>query len=115
MKIDLRSKWAPFIIAVAVATGVLIYYVSSGRSSYDLQVRELGKTSGVQKIDSTNSKKITIKCKSGENYQIDFDGTVGNYDGLIFNACGEEGGTVADETATEEVAVSEETVSQEVP
>ena len=108
MKINFRSKWAPLIIAVAIAFAVVIYYVSSGRSSYDLQVRELGKNSDVQKIDASDSKKINVKCKNGENYQIDFSSGQADYQGLIFNACGEEGGTAADSTATEEVAVSVE-------
>jgi hypothetical protein len=91
---EYKNKWTPLIIALAIGAVVALYYIISGRSSYDLNVRELGKTAAVDKVEATNPKKVVVKCKNGESYEISFQKDQGSYDGLIFNACGSEGGAV---------------------
>ena len=89
MKID--KHWAPFFIAAAIAIIAVIYYIVSGYSSYDLNVRQLNFGKTIDKIDASNTKKILIKCKNGESYEIAFKQEQQNYANLIFNACGPEG------------------------
>ena len=55
MKID--KHWAPFFIAAAIAIIAVIYYIVSGYSSYDLNVRQLNFGKTIDKIDASNTKK----------------------------------------------------------
>jgi spore coat protein U-like protein len=79
------------MIAVAIAAVAVTYYMLSGRGSYDLNVRELSGSTQVSEVDAADPKKITVKCKNGENYQITFSEAQQNYTDLIFNLCGEDG------------------------
>jgi spore coat protein U-like protein len=88
---NINSKWKPIIIAVAIALIAVIYYIASGRSSLDLNTRELGKTGNVAAVESAEPQKVQIKCKNGETYEIVFDKAQQNYDHLVFDACGAEG------------------------
>ena len=81
----------PFYIAAGIAILVTILYISSGRGSLDLNVRQLLKNDTVKQVDTNNGKKIPITCKNGERYEIIFSEDRSNYDDLIFNACGSAG------------------------
>ncbi len=89
MKID--KKWLPFIIALGLGLLAAIYYIASGRGSYDLGVRDLAKDQQIEHVTAGDAKKIQVKCKNGENYEITFNQDRGSYADLIFNACGPEG------------------------
>jgi len=89
MKIN--KTWIPFFIAIAIGLTAMVYYVVSGRGSYDRSVRALTKGDNIEKIEAADPRRIEIKCKNGENYEITFSEDQGNYDDLIFNSCGPEG------------------------
>ena len=82
----------PLIIAMAIAAIAVAYYIVSGRGSYDFNVRGLSHSTQIQKVDATNPQKIKITCKDGQNYEITFKEGQQNYDDLIFNRCGADGG-----------------------
>lgn len=88
---QINKNWIPFFIAIAVGVIAMTYYIVSGRSSYDRSVRGLSNGNAVDRIESADPGKIQVKCKNGENYEITFNEDQGNYDDLIFNACGPEG------------------------
>jgi hypothetical protein len=88
---QINKNWIPFFIAIAIGTAAMTYYIVSGRGSYDSGVRNLAIGSEVENIESADPKKIQVKCKNGENYEITFSEDQGSYDDLIFNACGTEG------------------------
>ena len=92
---QINRNWIPFFIAIAGGTAAMTYYIVSGRSSYDLGVRNLANGndggSAIEKIESADPKSIQIKCKNGENYEISFSDGRADYDEMIFNACGPEG------------------------
>lgn len=81
----------PFIIALAIGLVAMGYYLWSGKSSYDLNVRGLSGQGNIAGIESADPKKITVTCKNGENYEISFKEDQGNYADLVFDACGPEG------------------------
>ena len=91
---EAKSK-IPLIIALSVSIIIAGWYIFSGKSSLDLNTRELQKTGDVKEIQenrgANGSKTITIKCKNGESYEIVFTQDHQNYDDLVFNACGIEG------------------------
>lgn len=88
---DIRSpNHRPLIIAISIAAVILIYYVFSGRGSLDLKSRELTNSGKVSQVDAADPKKITVKCKNGESYEILFKEGQQDYNELVFNACGEE-------------------------
>jgi len=91
MEIKLDKNLAPVIIALGIALIATIWYVLSGRGSYDLNVRGLATENNVKKIDASDSKTITIKCRDGQSYEISFKKDQPNYDDLVFNVCGPEG------------------------
>jgi len=88
-----KKKWIPVLVAVIIAGAVLVWYISSGRSSLDLETREFVNGNGhdISEIDTSNPENILITCKNGEKYEIVFTQGQDNYDDLIFNACGEDG------------------------
>jgi hypothetical protein len=88
---DFKNKWLPLVIAVAVGLVAAGFYVMSGRSSYDLGVRNLSVNGDVAKVEATDARKISVKCRNGENYEISFKEDQGDYAGLVFDACGPEG------------------------
>ena len=91
MHID--PKYRHTILAFAIAAVIALIYIFSGHSSLDANTRQLNYTPGIQKVDSSNPQNVTVKCKNGQTYNILFDPDQKNYDGLIFNACGPDGGT----------------------
>jgi len=93
------KQWAPFIIAVAIGLVVAIYYVMSGRSNLELNVRELEKASTVENVSIPDDTKVVVKCKNGESYEIIFKKNQTDYQGLVYDKCGEEG---ALETSTQQ-------------
>lgn len=88
----ITKEWTPFFIAIGVALIVVAYYVVSGRSSYDLNIRQLSQSTQIESVDAGNPKKIVIKCKNGESYSIVFKKDQPDYESLIFNSCGADGG-----------------------
>ncbi len=89
-RFDFR-KWSPLIIASAAALAILGYYVMSGQGSLDKNARDLVVTPNLENIDYSEAKRIEIKCKNGQSYQIVFKQQHQNYDDLIFNTCGPDG------------------------
>jgi len=87
----LNKNLIPVFIALGIALLAVIWYVWSGRGSYDLNVRGLGVEGNVKTVEASDPKKITIKCKNGENYEISFKEDQSDYSDLVFNACGPEG------------------------
>ncbi|MFC1747808.1 hypothetical protein ACFL2V_03290 [Pseudomonadota bacterium] len=77
----------PFFIAIIVAVLATGYYVFSGKSSLDLNTRELLKDGSVAAVNVLSSEEIEIECKSGEKYVISFKEGQGNYEDLLYNAC----------------------------
>lgn len=94
MPIDYKKN-APIIIAVAVALIALIYYMASGISSKDTNVRELQKGGQVERvgeaIQEDGQQKMTITCKNGESYEILYQKDQANFQDLVYNKCGEQG------------------------
>ncbi|HLG25560.1 MAG TPA: hypothetical protein VI588_02080 [Candidatus Gracilibacteria bacterium] len=90
----LKSKWTPFAVAFAIGLVAVGYYVFSGRGSLDLQTRELTNSSNIAEVNLSNRQRINIKCRNGEAYEIVFTEDQPNYDQLIFDSCGIEGGEV---------------------
>ncbi len=91
MQFPKNKNLIPLIAAIIIAAIVTAYYIFSGRSSYDLNVRDLAGQQQVEKVESSSPQIINVKCKNGRNYQITFNQAQSNYDDLIFNACGPEG------------------------
>jgi hypothetical protein len=87
----LKNKWFPIIAAVLIGTVALVYYIGSGKGSLDANVRSALTSPNIEKIDTTDDKKVIVKCKNGEIYQLLFDAAQQNYDDLIMNNCGEDG------------------------
>ncbi|MCC7197052.1 hypothetical protein IT413_02530 [Candidatus Peregrinibacteria bacterium] len=87
----ITKEQAPFFIALALGVVALLFYIFTGRGSYDTSVRELTKQPSIENIDASDTQNIKITCKSGENYEITFKEGQQNYQDLIFNACGPEG------------------------
>jgi hypothetical protein len=89
------KNWTPLIVALSVAVVIAGWYMLSGKSSLDLNSRELQKDGTVQSIKENGSpngsKTIAINCKNGESYEIVFTQDHQNYDDLVFNACGADG------------------------
>jgi len=83
------KKWMPVILAITIAAIALVWYMLSGRSSLDLNVREIVNKGNdeIEEINATDSEKVQITCKNGEKYEISFTKGQDNYDELIFNAC----------------------------
>lgn len=86
-----QKKLLHVAIAVLVAAIVLVWYVSSGRSSFDTSTRELATQEDIQEVDIRDPQRVTITCKNGEQYQIMFTESQDNYADLIFDNCGEDG------------------------
>jgi hypothetical protein len=107
MNIKITKDWAPFFIAIAVALIVVVYYVVSGRGSYDLNVRQLGQNTQIESVNAQNPKNIIIKCKNGESYSIVFKKDQPDYESLIFNSCGAGGGE-ADQGSEEQTATTQQ-------
>jgi hypothetical protein len=87
----ITKEQAPFFIALAIGVIALLIYIFTGRGSYDTGVRDLVKQPNIANIDASDTKKIQITCKNGENYEITFKQDQQNYQDLIFNSCGPEG------------------------
>lgn len=88
---QINKNWSPFFIAIAIAIIAVIYYIMSGRSSLDVNTRELSQNKEIKEVNAMDPQKIKIACKNGESYEIVFRQEQQNYDDLIFNACGPEG------------------------
>lgn len=91
MDFKLNKNLIPLFIAIGIGLAAMAYYIWSGRSSYDLNVRGLAQEENIQSVGSVDAKKIAIRCKNGENYEITFKKDQGDYADLVFNACGPEG------------------------
>jgi len=87
----IKSNWTPLIIALVIGLVAAAYYVWSGKSSFDLNMRGLAGQGNVAQVMAGDAKNISVKCKNGENYEISFKEDQGNYANLVFNACGPEG------------------------
>lgn len=85
------NKWGPFAAALILGVFGLAWYLYSGQDSFERETSTINKDGEISEIDISDSKRITIKCKNGESYQIVFSENQQNYDELIFNACGAEG------------------------
>jgi len=84
-------KHLPVILAVIVALIALAYYVFSGRSSLDLNTRNLQKSAQIEKTQTSSDNSMLIKCKNGESYEIVFKPGQTNFDDLVYNKCGPQG------------------------
>lgn len=91
----MNNKWTPVIIALTIGLIALIIYVYSGRSSLDLETRQLTVNGAVENIDVSEQNRVTVTCKNGDSYQIIFTEQHSDYTGLIFDSCGPEGGEVS--------------------
>jgi hypothetical protein len=65
---------------VIIGTVALVYYIGSGKGSLDANVRSALTAPNIEKIDTTDDKKVIVKCKNGEIYQLLFDAAQQNYD-----------------------------------
>ena len=78
------KNWTPLAIALSIAVVIAGWYMFSGKSSLDLNARELQKDGTVQSImengSPNGSKTIKINCKNGESYEIVFTQDHQNYD-----------------------------------
>lgn len=85
------NKWVPFVVALILGVFGLTWYLYTGQDSFDRETTTLNKDGEISEIDISDSKRVTVKCKNGESYEIVFTENQQNYDDLIFNACGIEG------------------------
>ena len=90
MQNDQLKKLLPLFIAAGVALVVVIYYLSSGRSSLDQNIRQLEKSSPVQHIQTTDNT-VLVNCKNGESYEIVYQPGQTNFQNLVYDKCGAEG------------------------
>ncbi|MFA5829440.1 MAG: hypothetical protein WC843_03020 [Candidatus Gracilibacteria bacterium] len=88
--INLRH-WLPMILALTIGLIAVVYYVISGRSSLDANMRQLEKSNQVEKTTSAGSNTILVKCKNGEQYKIMFEEGQTNFQDLVYNKCGAQG------------------------
>ncbi len=85
------KHWAPVVIAVIIAIIAVAYYVMSGKSSLDANMRQLEKSNQVEKTTSAGSNTILVKCKNGQQYKIMFEEGQTNFQDLVYNKCGTQG------------------------
>lgn len=90
MEKDLK-KYLPLMIAGGVALLVVIYYLSSGRSSLDNNMLQLEKASTVQHVEAKEDNTVVVNCKNGESYEIVYQPGQTNYQDLVYDKCGEAG------------------------
>jgi hypothetical protein len=88
---DELKKYLHLFIAVGIALAVAIYYFASGNSSLNNNIRELEKSSTIEKVQTTDSNTVVVKCKNGESYEIVYQPGQTNYQDLVYNKCGEAG------------------------
>jgi len=85
------KKYFPFIVAVAVGLIAVMYYVASGRSSQDQNIRALQNSPSVQNVEFTTEsegqKTANIQCKNGQSYEIYYPPGSTNYDALANSKC----------------------------
>ena len=86
------KKYIPLFIAVGIALFVAIYYFASGKGSLSDNIRELEKTSTVEKVETTTDNTVVVHCKNGESYAIVFTKEQTDYQDSIYNKCSEAGG-----------------------
>lgn len=79
------------ILALTIGLIAVVYYVISGRSSLDANMRQLEKSNQVEKTTSAGSNTILVKCKNGEQYKIMFEEGQTNFQDLVYNKCGAQG------------------------
>ena len=90
-KFDFK-KWAPVILAAGCALIFAVWYLASGRSSLDENVRKLEQSSTVEGVTaSTEENTLLVKCKNGESYKIKFKPGQTEFNNLVYNNCGELG------------------------
>lgn len=85
------KHWLPMILALTIGLIAVVYYVVSGRSSLDANMRQLEKSTQVEKTTSAGSNTILVKCKNGEQYKIMFEEGQTNFQDLVYNKCGPQG------------------------
>lgn len=86
------KKYLPLFVAGGIALIIAIYYFSSGKGSLNDNIRELEKTSTVEKVETTTNNTVVVHCKNGESYAIVFTKEQTDYQDSIYNKCSEAGG-----------------------
>ncbi len=85
------QKYLPLFIAGGIALAAAIYYLASGHSSLDNNIRELEKSSTVEKVQTAGDNTILVNCKNGESYEIVYQPGQNDYQNLVYDKCGQEG------------------------
>lgn len=91
MKKDELQKYLPLFIAAGVALAAAVYYLGSGRSSMNNNIRELEKSSTVERVETTDNNSVVVKCRNGQSYEIVYEPGQTDYEGLVYDKCGETG------------------------
>lgn len=86
------KKYLPLFIAGGIALVVAVYYLASGKNSLSENIRELEKTSTIEKVETTPNNTVVVHCKNGESYAIVFTKDQTDYQDSIYNKCSEAGG-----------------------
>ncbi|MFO0780489.1 MAG: hypothetical protein U0519_01150 [Candidatus Gracilibacteria bacterium] len=84
-------KILPIFLAIDVAIIAVVFYMLSGRSSLDNNVRLLEKNSTVERVETSGENTILVKCKNGESYEIIYQPGQNNFDNLVYDKCGHDG------------------------
>ena len=80
------------MIAAGCALIIAIWYLASGRSSLDENVRKLEQSSTVETVtSSTEENTLLVKCKNGESYKIKYKAGQTEFNNLVYNNCGDLG------------------------
>jgi hypothetical protein len=85
------KKFAPFLIAIVIALLGMTYYILSGRSNLDQNVRALKTSDQVKKTSTGENNSMVIDCANGESYEIVYPKGQTNFEDLVYNKCGAEG------------------------
>lgn len=91
MQPDELKKYIPLFVAAGAALIGAIWYIGTGRGSLDNNLRDLEKTSTVQKVETKADNTVVITCKNGESYEIVYKPGQTDYQNLVYDKCGEAG------------------------
>ena len=85
------QKRLPLFIGIGLALIIVGFYIASGRSSMDQNMRELEKASTVEKVIPAENNTLLVQCKNGETYEIIYQKDQTNFQDLVYDKCGEAG------------------------
>lgn len=91
MEKETLKKYLPLFIAGGIALLAAILYLTSGRGSLDNNTRELEKSSTVEQVE-VKENTVVVKCKNGESYEIVYKNGQTDFNGLVYDKCGADGG-----------------------